>query len=104
MTKRKSSLDDNLKKLSTVPPDPVFYTRGFKISESWNPNRKSGHLHMTFPDVGVEMMDTKTHKKVGHVYGCLGGGVEIRIGEYTYSLKFTEIWDAVSELHNSRVK
>ena len=104
MTKRKSSLNETLTKLSEVPPDPVFFTRGVKVSESWAPGRKSGHMHMTFPDVGAEVMDVTTHKKLGHVYGCLGGGIEIRIGEYTYGLSCMELWHAVNEMHKSRVK
>jgi hypothetical protein len=60
------------------------------------------YLHMTLNDTSVRMMrGTKKQiakgkgKLVGEVIGCLGGGMEIKVGDYTFTMNAAALWRAV---------
>ena len=82
--------------------DPEFFVEGqIRVTELWNPTRKSGHLHLTLSDMVVKIMEGDT--QVGETVGCIGGATEIRIGEYTYTLNPLDLWKAVNAMHQNRM-
>lgn len=66
-----------------------------KLKLTFDPARSQNYMHLTFSDVGFTVMNEET--KIGEVVGCLGGAMEFRIGELTYTLDTKALWQTVRE-------
>jgi hypothetical protein len=68
----------------------------------WEPGQTSGRLRIKIADMTVSVSDDD--EKLGEIAATVGGGIQVIIGKYTYFLGPRELWAAVSEAHEARLK
>lgn len=56
----------------------------------------NGSLHMVIEAVDVN--DAKTGKRLGRVAGCIGGGIEVIVGDRHWKIDVMSLWRAVEEM------
>lgn len=64
---------------------------------TFDPGRDKNYLHMTIGDTVVNMSRGKGEKKkeLGWTIACMGGGTEVKIGDYTWTMSAKGLWLAV---------
>lgn len=68
-----------------------------KLKCTINPNRANNFLHLTIGDVGGEFKNGKKGELIGEVVGCMGGGMEVRVGKWTWTMGVRDLFMAVYE-------
>jgi hypothetical protein len=64
----------------------------------FDPETGQGHVHFTIDPATVR--DTDTGEQIGTIAGCLGGGVEIAVGEgfeNVWAIEARDLWQALQD-------
>ena len=89
MSNKKYTLKDCEKIKVTIP---MYITR--------RPGRNWNLLHMSFADCSA-WFENRKKEIIGEVRGCLGGGVEVKIGEFTWYLSSKDLFKVILN-HNKK--
>lgn len=82
-----------MKKKRGKPKEQVKFAGTAKLM--FSPEYTQGSMGMKLGDSCLELSDAETGKKVGYVCACIGGGIELQIGEETWGINMGDLWRAV---------